>query len=142
MSLRSTKSFLDSMARPAEPCQQTFDRRKALQKVVLKSMTNMLEAINHHRTTESNTQTDAIEDVEPMELRKRLVFRANVRVSKRALVHLQKCYHRAEAFINKVLAGHDKLCKRETKIYGNEVFGCSEEDAILLRCALREQFEA
>ncbi|KAL8699396.1 MAG: hypothetical protein Q9201_006025 [Fulgogasparrea decipioides] len=160
MSTESTSNFLDSMAKPVMLRQAKLNPKQALRQKVMNSMTDMLEAIKQHRSHESTVQTnseeksldngehltgkdhsDVIEDIEPLQLRRRLVFRSNVDMPKRELLLLQKSYKKAEAFINKVLIDHAALGRKEKEIYGREVYGFSEEDGIILRCALREHFQ-
>ncbi|KAL8737541.1 MAG: hypothetical protein Q9181_001593 [Wetmoreana brouardii] len=160
MSTKSSSNFRDSMAKPVMLGQAKLNPKQALRKKVMNSMTDMLEAIEQHRMYESTAQTnseektldngkhltgkddsDVIEDIEPVQLRKRLVFRSNVDMPKIELLILQKSYKKAEAFINKVLIDHAALGRKEKEIYGKEVYGFSEDDGIILRCALREHFQ-
>ncbi|KAL8810606.1 MAG: hypothetical protein Q9200_002452, partial [Gallowayella weberi] len=83
----------------------------------------------------TDEQADAPESMDPVILRERLVFRANVPIDAEALMILHQSYKDAEAVINNFLIAHGGML-------GKETLSCPDEDCILLRCALREEYEA
>lgn len=139
------------------PWQERIDPRQE----VVDSLTEMLEAIQCHDDTDGTTKglteqgtmetctqdpsdnhTMCIEHTEPVILRERLVLRSNVPIPTDSFLDLHESYRDAEAFINQCLVNHVKTGKKLMEISGKEEYGFSEEDYILLRCALREICQA
>ncbi|KAL8990244.1 MAG: hypothetical protein Q9169_008168 [Polycauliona sp. 2 TL-2023] len=85
---------------------------------------------------------DATVSQEPVALKERLVFRANVPIHAGHFLSMHQAYKDAETFINKSLAHETELTRMAREIFGEAVLDNPDEDEILLRCALREVHEA
>lgn len=120
----------------------------------------MLAAIDRQGPAESETKTNGnerdppqcnaslyqdyprvAEHSEPVQFARRLVLRQRVPVPTLALVHMQKSYRLAQQHVNKLLTDHVELERKEKAICGTGLSLLSDEDYVLLRCALRERYK-
>ena len=85
---------------------------------------------------------NTLEAEEPFALRERLVFRTNVPIFADALLYMQTTYKDAENFIDKSLVSDAEMTRLAREILGEAVRKSTDEERILLRCALREVYEA
>lgn len=156
--------LVDMMARPAmspTSCHTETGTARALGQKVMDSASGILELMKQRRAAQASTgkfakgtpstgtasksherQMNSTESEEPVALRERLVFRKNVPIPADSFLFLQNSYRDAEAFINKSLVFDAEMTKLAREILGEAVLDCPDEDGILLRCALREVYEA
>ncbi|KAL8779309.1 MAG: hypothetical protein Q9203_000557 [Teloschistes exilis] len=146
------------MAKPTKPSQVRVKPRQVMRQNVITSVTTMLAAIDRKLLAESETYTNDNERIpqqcdassyqddpkvaeytEPVQFTRRLVLRQRVPVRTIPFVQMQKSYRLAQRHINKFLTDYVEFERKEKAICGTGLSLLSEEDYVLLRCALREK---
>ncbi|KAL8675266.1 MAG: hypothetical protein Q9168_000387 [Polycauliona sp. 1 TL-2023] len=144
----------------AQTCHAKTGIGQSLEEKVIESASAMLELIKEHRAAQASTETidrgtpstgnasESHEDrmnaavlEEPVTLRQRLIFRANVPIHIPHFLSVHRSYVEAEAKINEFSASHAKVSKMEEELFGEARLENPDEEGILFRCALREVFE-
>ncbi|KAL8681505.1 MAG: hypothetical protein Q9186_002391 [Xanthomendoza sp. 1 TL-2023] len=148
-------------ASPSILCHAGVDTPQDWGEKVMDSASSLLAMMKHRRAAQWNTEelpngrhpdsraskspnehANAPESMEPVTLRERLVFRANVPIDADSLLFLHQSYKDAEALINRALVSYEDSRQMEVDIFGETILSSPDEDGILLRCALREKHEA
>ncbi|KAL9587216.1 MAG: hypothetical protein Q9212_000375 [Teloschistes hypoglaucus] len=120
----------------------------------------MLAAIDRQRPAESETETNGdertpqqcnassyqdylgvTEHTEPVQFATRLVLGQRVPIRTRDFVQMHKSYRLAQQHVNKILTDHVEFEKKEMAICGTGLSILSDDEYVLLRCALRERYD-